>query len=389
MYSKDVVSFARKIGAYNGTDEDFDFREAYDPITFSGARFGEARVFNLLNPACGGCLQSHLDFAQGYNLTNSMPLFVPAAGKLTLNDTIQLMRTHFEGTWFDNTGSVRADVGAGSGNSPYRFRPLTWQFNGQTYLNERTVGVQQSGWAFIAQSRAWLPDPIKAVLWFAPDDSSTSPRVPVYGGATRIPAAFGSQVGQTPGGGVPYAPVTDGFSMSMDSAFWIWNLVGNIAFSERYSDAFPMVLAKTDEVQAQLVGAAAAMEAVFVGKYSTDPADAVEFMTTFTELMGENTMKEWTRFWQFLFATFRDGGILLPSTGTQCLNGQTQGCTAKLIPGEISTGYSENWRARIVADSDNAKRYLVPSSADAWVSEKEEAKLAVVHGKKKYLSKDR
>ena len=46
--------------------------------------------------------------------------------------------------------------------------------------------------------------------------SSTSPRVPVYGGATRIPAAFGSLVGQTPGGGVPYAPVADGFTMSMD-----------------------------------------------------------------------------------------------------------------------------------------------------------------------------
>ena len=60
--------------------------------------------------------------------------------------------------------------------------------------------------------------------WFAPDDSSTSPRVPVYGGATRIPAAFGDRVGQTPGGGVPYAPVADAFHMNLASAFWIWNL---------------------------------------------------------------------------------------------------------------------------------------------------------------------
>lgn len=97
------------------------------------------------------------------------------------------------------------------------------------------------------QSRSWLPSPFRAVEWFAPDDSSTSPRgereggwlpvlapanqlrssipaAPVYGGATRIPAAFGSRVGQTPGGGVPYAPVADAFRMSLDSAFWIWNL---------------------------------------------------------------------------------------------------------------------------------------------------------------------
>ena len=119
---------------------------------------------------------------------------------------------------------------------------LLWSVPGSNYLNERTVGVQQSGWAFVAHLRAWLPNPIKGVLWFAPDDSSTSPRVPVYGGATRIPASFGSLVGQTPGGGVSYAPLADGFTMSLDSAFWVWNLVGNIAFSERYSDALSLVL---------------------------------------------------------------------------------------------------------------------------------------------------
>ncbi len=40
LFSADVISFARSIGAYSGPDADFNFREAYDPITFSGARFG-------------------------------------------------------------------------------------------------------------------------------------------------------------------------------------------------------------------------------------------------------------------------------------------------------------------------------------------------------------
>ena len=65
----------------------------------------------------------------------------------------------------------------------------------------------------------------------SPDDSSTSPHVPFNAAATRIAPSFGSLVGQTPGGGVPYAPVADGFTMSLDSAFWVWNLVGNMAFS--------------------------------------------------------------------------------------------------------------------------------------------------------------
>jgi hypothetical protein len=52
LFSPDIVAFARSIGAFNGTaDADFDFREAFDPISFTGARFAEARVWNVLNPA--------------------------------------------------------------------------------------------------------------------------------------------------------------------------------------------------------------------------------------------------------------------------------------------------------------------------------------------------
>lgn len=383
LFSPDVISFARSIGAYNGTDADFNFREAYDPISFSGCRFAEARVWNLLNPACAGCLDNNLDFAQGYNLSNSMPLFVPAAWKLTLNDTITLMRTHFENTWFDNRGLTRPDVGAESGNSPYRARPLVWNYNSSNYLNERTVGVQQSGWAFIAQSRSTLPDPIKGIMWFAPDDSSTSPRIPLYGSATRIPAAFGSRVGQIPGGGVPYAPIADGFTMSLDSAFWVWNLVGNIAFSERYGNAVPTVIAEADAAQLRMIQSAATMEQEFVSMYATDPAGAIEYMTSYVEETGQNMMNEWYNFWQFLFATYRDGGVLSPSTATQCAPGQFYNCTAKLQPVDNEIGYTMEWRGRIVSDSDNAQRYLVPSSSSPEMKERESIKQAIVTGKRK------
>merc|ERR1712072_905340 len=103
---------------------------------------------------------------------------------------MNLMRTHFEGTWFDTTGTLRSDVGAGPGNSAYRWRPLLWESDGKKYVNERTVGVQQTAWAYVAQSRSWLPAPIRALFWFAPDDSATAVRIPLYGGATKIPPSF-------------------------------------------------------------------------------------------------------------------------------------------------------------------------------------------------------
>ena len=46
-YSKDVIKFARKMGYFNGKDEDFDFAAAYCPADFGGLRYCDARVWRI------------------------------------------------------------------------------------------------------------------------------------------------------------------------------------------------------------------------------------------------------------------------------------------------------------------------------------------------------
>ena len=223
MYSPDVVSFARKVGLYPADaeafpDAAFDFSAAYDPVTFSGARHGEARVWDIYRHVAGAdAMAPYLEYARGFNLTTRMPLFVyPAATadaatgasgdgglrggssrtsektrakarKISVSDVMAFMRTRLEDTWFDTRGVHRSDVGAGSGHSAYRWRPLMWHAAGQpegaasTFVNERTVATQQTSWNFVAASRSWLPKPIAAIQWWAPDDSATALRVPIYG----------------------------------------------------------------------------------------------------------------------------------------------------------------------------------------------------------------
>ena len=74
-----------------------------------------------------------------------------------------------------------------------------------------------------------MPAPLRALMWWAPDDSSTAVRIPVWGGATSVPLSFADPVGQEPGAAVHGAVKADAFTMSLDSAFWIWNLVANTA----------------------------------------------------------------------------------------------------------------------------------------------------------------
>ena len=89
MFSPDVVNFARKMGRYpaDAPDADFDFSAAYDPVTFSGARHGEARVWDIYRLLLGKTDEAagkefeekYLDYVRGYDLTSGrMPLsFIP------------------------------------------------------------------------------------------------------------------------------------------------------------------------------------------------------------------------------------------------------------------------------------------------------------------------
>ena len=83
-----------------------------------------------------------------------------------------------------------------------------------------------------------MPGPFKALFWFAPDDSSTGVRIPLYGGITRIPTSFADPVGQDPAARVAYGVKSDAFHMSLDSAFWVWNLVANMAYGDRASETY-------------------------------------------------------------------------------------------------------------------------------------------------------
>jgi len=125
LYSKDIITFARAKGWFDGKDEEFSFSDTYAPVTFSGARACEGRVwamFNHINSDMG----QYEDYAMG-NLktgkwgytTNRMPLWIKPDKKITVHDVMQLMREHFEGTKMDMTN----DIGAGPFNCHYRWRP--------------------------------------------------------------------------------------------------------------------------------------------------------------------------------------------------------------------------------------------------------------------------
>mmetsp|Transcript_14619 Transcript_14619/g.35644 ORF Transcript_14619/g.35644 Transcript_14619/m.35644 type:complete len:430 (+) Transcript_14619:1886-3175(+) len=367
LFAKDVVDFAREIGLYpkDKPDEEFSFSDTYDPVTFGGVRLGEARVWDLFNSVTEGGFSDYLDYAQGYNLTNRMPLFAKPTRKLSVNDSFALMRRRFESTWFDPRGIERSDVGAGPGHSPYRWRPLVWETSaGDRFVNERTIGVQQTAWSFVAESRSWMPDPFKALMWWAPDDSSTGVRIPVYGGVTKIPKSFADPVGQVPAAAVPLpgSVEADAYKMNLDSAFWVYNLVANMAYGERFDEIYPVILDKIISYQGELLSQTQKMDSFLLESYADSPELCVKKATDFVATTGDKVTENWRSFWMYLFSRYRDGFTFGAPTQPQCKPGERKACTSRLLPTATQSGYNKEWYERIVQDGENKEHYKVRTS---------------------------
>lgn len=216
-YSKDVISFARKRGYFNGKDEDFSFADAYENHTVDTRRGCDARVwsyFRRFNPE----MDKYYDWCVGKS-DEPLPLYVVPEKKVSLKDMQWSMRDHFEGTPFDMT----QDVGAGPYHSPYRWRPMDFEVDGKKYCNERAIATQQTGWSFVSQSRDWLPDPVGGILWFGTDDTNTSVYMPFYCGMTQIPEEL------------EHGDIN---TFSPKSNFWMTNVVANQAYN-RYDQMIP------------------------------------------------------------------------------------------------------------------------------------------------------
>jgi dipeptidase len=206
---------------YHGKDEDFNFQAAYDGEKGPEViRYEEARVIDVysrLSSDPNAFYQKYIDYAVGHNLDNVMPIWIKPKDKVSLEVVIERMASHYEGT----TLEYGFDVGGGLYSAPYRPKPNSWTYDGHTYVNERSIAVEKTALCFISVIRSWMPPPLKTIVWFGVDDSSTSPRYPVYACSTVVSSNYiglGPQDGET-------SPM---MKFDWDQAFWVQNLVSAV-----------------------------------------------------------------------------------------------------------------------------------------------------------------
>jgi dipeptidase len=331
VYSDDVITFAREKGWYTGEDKDFSFSDTYAPVTFGGARFCEVRVWSFFRSVKAG-MDQYFDYASGHNLKNRMPLWIKPDRRIAVEDVMDYMRDHLEGTPLDMT----MDAGAGEFGVPYRWRPLTWEVDGVSYCNERATATQQTGFVFVSQSRSWLPDEVGGIHWFGVDDAASTVFVPMYASITKTPEAYAVGNGAM-------------MEFTFESAFWVFNLVSNYAYT-RYSVIHPEIREKQTAMEWKFLQETRELDVKAAELAKTDPGAAVAMLTDYSVNAGNLTHSEWLEFYKFLFTKYMDGNI---KEAVDVPEGHKYH-----VPKVEQPGYSEGWKQRVAEDTGDKLKVI-------------------------------
>lgn len=193
MCSDNVESVAREFGLWDG-EGDLIFWKAYNVPRANGHNFKEREWFilNALAPSLGLSIDA-----------DELPFSVKPDAQVDVRKVMEIFRSTYEGTDLDMcknwlletpaTSTKPASVNVAPGANPWLTTDTRNTLNTiapGTIDFKRTVAVAWCAYSTVLQLRNWLPDAVGGICWLAADNPGESPRIPIFAGTTRLPAAF-------------------------------------------------------------------------------------------------------------------------------------------------------------------------------------------------------
>ncbi len=342
LFAPDVVSFAREMGYYDGSDDDFSFSDAYAPADFGALRGCEARVWAFFRTVADD-MDRYTDYAMGHNPANKMPLWVKPRTKVSPKTVFDCMRDHYEGTPMDMT----LDLGAGGSACPYRWRPMTFEVDGTEYTNERATATQQTGFWFVAQARADMPRDM-GILWFGVDDAATSCLTPIYCCTTSVPECFSEANGSI----LEYSPT---------SAFWLFNRVTNFAYMR-----YDMISSDIRKVSDKWENDCLTQVKQIDNLRNVSEKNRRKALTRYSITTAQQLFDRWAKLDRYLIVKYMDGNVKSEHAGVlEYLDGKSgpahfvENGNGRQIPDKIQfPGYNEKWKRAVAKDNGEILRVI-------------------------------
>ena len=229
---------------------------------------------------------------------------------------------------------------------------MDFEYDGKTYVNERAIATQQTGFWLVGQSRSWLPDVIGGILWFGTDDAATSYLTPIYTSILSVPESLREGNGSM----LEYSPT---------SAFWMTNRVANACYKMynvmaadvkmRIDDFENSTLAQIPQIDEKAMEIYKIYEEKGPKKYGRNgknkaavPYEEVrQYLTEYSVNTAQDIFEQWCDLEVYLLLKYMDGNVKGQNPdGTWITNGHSD-----RIPGSITNpGYTEKWKKAVAED---------------------------------------
>jgi dipeptidase len=270
MMSPGLIENAVEKGFYDPEkDGPFNFAQVYSGNQSRGNRIREWRMFSLLCPS------------KEWKIDQEFPFSVKPDQKISAQWWMDnVWRDHLEGTPYDRS----KEMASGPFNCPGRF-----QIEGLS--SERSICVAGTGYSWISQARAELPDCIGGVIWFGLDCPRSTCYVPFYVGINHIPESW--QRGN-------YA------EFDPESPRWYFQAIDIFSWL-RYKDIHADVRKTFGYLEDQEFQMQETIEKIAVELHKSDPFMAKEFLTSYSSMCALRAEKEARDLFFHLIVKYSDG----------------------------------------------------------------------------------
>ncbi len=227
--------------------------------------------------------------------TRAYPFAVKPDQKLSVNDLFAIHRDNYEGTEFDLTKGLAA----GPFGDPNRFEGQAesvadkeGKLTAVVGEFERPLNIYRCVYAYVNQSRKWLPDAIGGVMWFGPDRPATAVLMPFYAGALDLPSSIQN---------------ADILKFDRNSMWTAFNYVANYSML-KYSYMIKDIQAVRDRFESSAFGRQQGLEANALALWNKgDQKGARKMLTRYSDKNANAVLDEWWKLSKNLYLKYNDG----------------------------------------------------------------------------------
>jgi dipeptidase len=298
MHSANIFQAAQQKGWWKPSDGALDWTKVYGDGEFHHPYYSLRRVWRAQSLVAPSLKLS--PWAEG-PFTRAYPFAVKPDQKLDVKDIFAIHRDNYEGTEFDLTKGLAA----GPFGDPNRFEggaeslaDKEGQLSKVKGEFERPLNIYRCVYAYVNQSRDWLPAAIGGVTWYGPDRPATAILMPFYAGATGLPKPI-----QT----------SDILKLDRGSMWTAFNYVANQA-QLKYSFMIKDIQAMREKHESMFFGTQKAQEARALALWNKgDQKAARALLTKHSEQLTQDVLKDWWALSEQLYIRYSDGYLNTPT----------------------------------------------------------------------------